>query len=171
MASDARIQQLVRELEELFPDSRAGLPNELFFLVSRLTPLVNVDLFIQNEQRATLLTWRADAFYTGWHVPGGIIRFKELAADRIRAVARSELGASVEADAKPFDVSEKRHAERDVRGHFISMIYHARLTSPLDAALACTDLDAPRHGQWAWHRRCPERLIPQHAIYRHLFEP
>jgi colanic acid biosynthesis protein WcaH len=32
----------------------------------------------------TLLTWRDDeSFGAGWHVPGGIIRYKETAADRI----------------------------------------------------------------------------------------
>jgi hypothetical protein len=73
-----------------------GLPEEIFLLVSRMAPLINVDLLIQDEASHTLLTWRNDEYFgTGWHVPGGIIRYKEVAADRVRACAREELGAEV----------------------------------------------------------------------------
>lgn len=169
MDSAARIRELVAELDGLFPDSRRGLPNELFYFVSRLTPLVNVDLLIRNERGEILLTWRHDQFYKGWHIPGGIIRFKETAAERIQAVALSELGAAVEADASPCEVHEKRNCERDVRGHFISLLYATRLTSDLDASRKCVDMARPDNGQWAWHGSCPDLLLPNHASYRHLF--
>ena len=59
--------------------------------------MINVDLLIRDDTDRTLLTWRHDAFYgPGWHVPGGIIRFKESAANRIAAVAQGELGTKVE---------------------------------------------------------------------------
>jgi len=65
-------------------DPRQGLPEELFLFVSELTPMINVDLLIKNDRNETLLTWRADNFYgPGWHIPGGIIRFKESASSRI----------------------------------------------------------------------------------------
>lgn len=169
MDSAARIRDLVAELDGLFPDSRRGLPNELFYFVSRLTPLVNVDLLIRNDRDEILLTWRHDRFYKGWHVPGGIIRFKETAAERITAVALSELGATVEADPTPCEVHEKQNCERDIRGHFISLLYEARLTSDLDAARKCRDVARPENGQWAWHGPCPDNLLPNHASYRHLF--
>lgn len=57
------LPRLVGEIQAHIPDSRLGLPDELFYLVSRLPPLVNVDLLIQNEKRQTLLVWRDDAFY------------------------------------------------------------------------------------------------------------
>lgn len=169
METAARIRELVAELDSLFPDSRRGLTNELFYFVSRLTPLVNVDLLIRNDCGAILLTWRHDQFYRGWHIPGGIIRFKETAADRITAVALSELGATVEADPSPCEVHEKRNCERDIRGHFISLLYSARLTSELDSARKCHDVSRPTNGQWAWHGTCPDNLLPNHASYRHLF--
>lgn len=169
MDGAARIRQLVAELEGLFPDSRRGLPNELFYFVSRLTPLVNVDLLIRNDRGEMLLTWRHDQFYKGWHIPGGIIRFKETAAERIKAVALAELGAAVEADATPCELHEKQNCERDVRGHFISLLYATRLTSDLDASRKCHDVARPDNGQWAWHGSCPDLLLPNHASYRHLF--
>jgi len=171
MEVGARIREVIQELDGLFPDSRKGLPMELFYFVSRMTPLVNVDLLIRNDENALLLTWRHDQFYKGWHIPGGIIRFKETAAERIKAVADSELGATVEADAAPCEVHEKQNCQRDIRGHFISLLYEARLTSDLDADRKCIDLDRPESGQWAWHGACPELLLPNHAGYRHFFKP
>src|SRR5258705_8683005 len=67
---------LIRRIESQI-DTRA-LPEELFLFISRITPLINVDLLIQDYGKGTLLTWRSDRFFgPGWHVPGGIIRHKE----------------------------------------------------------------------------------------------
>ena len=71
------LSAMIAALEAEIGDPRHGLPEEVFRLVSRLTALINVDLLIQDEGRRTLLTWRDDEFYgAGWHIPGGIIRYK-----------------------------------------------------------------------------------------------
>ncbi len=157
---------LIQQLDGLVSDPRQGLPQDLFYFVSRLTPLLNVDLLIQDARGRTLLVWRDDEFYRGWHIAGGIIRFKELAADRIKAVAALELGTTVEADPEPITILEKINCQRDVRGHFISLLYRCRLTSSLDEQRCCTNLDAPRHGEWAWHCHGPANLIAAHEVYR-----
>src|SRR5689334_24697930 len=93
---------VISELEAALGDPRQGLPEELFLFVSRITPLINVDLLIHDDQSRTLLTWRDDEFYgAGWHVPGGIIRFKESVATRVHACAREELGAEIAYDEAP----------------------------------------------------------------------
>src|ERR1700756_3053304 len=93
----SELSRLVAELEALVPFPQEGLPEPVFLLVSRLTPLVSVDLLIKDELGRTLLTWRDDESYgPGWHVPGGIVRYQENAAHRIHEVARMELGARVE---------------------------------------------------------------------------
>ena len=75
-------------------DATQGLPEDVFLFLSGITPLFNVDLLIKNEAGQTLLTWRADQFYPeSWHIPGGIVRFKEKITDRLAAVATNELGA------------------------------------------------------------------------------
>src|SRR5258708_14553334 len=77
-------------------DPRAGLPYELFLFISRLVPMVNVDLLISDDQGRILLTWRDDEIHgVGWHVPGGMIRYKETAAERGHSTALAELGAEV----------------------------------------------------------------------------
>lgn len=128
--------------------------------------MINVDLFIKNKAGHTLLTWRDDGYYLpGWHVPGGVIRYKEMLADRIRAVARTELGAGVEFDPFPLAINEIIHGQRKNRGHFISLLYRCRLLSPLDEKIRCSS-DFPRTGQWKWHTVCPDNLIEVHNIYR-----
>lgn len=164
-----RIRSLVDSLRDHIPDAGAGLPLDVFYFISTLTPMVNVDLLIQNEEGRTLLVWREDLYYKGWHIAGGIIRFKELAADRIKAVAASELGATVIAEPEPIAIHEKINRERNIRGHFIALLYRCKLTSALDESRCCTNRQKPLHGQWAWHSQCPDNLLSSHEVYRKLF--
>ena len=159
------IKQLVDQLKPLVGDARHGLPQDVFLLISELTPLVNVDLLIHNSAGQTLLTWRADELYgPGWHIPGGIIRFKEKARDRISKVADEELGVSVSCENSPLFVTEIMHPSRGIRGHFISLLYRCSICGYPTEKLRSSDQD-PKHGQWAWFSKCPENLIHQHAVY------
>jgi len=159
----ADLNALVRDL-----DARQGLPLDLFLLVSRLTPMVNVDLLIQDDAGRTLLTWRDDeSFGTGWHLPGGVIRFKERAAERILACAHEELGVGVVHDAEPAAVVESVR-KPDVRGHLVSLLYRCRVTSELDESRHATD-DPPAAGHWRWHLGCPPDLVEVQAPYTRYF--
>jgi colanic acid biosynthesis protein WcaH len=166
VAPDFRTQ--ISTLEAALGDPRRGLPAEVFHFVSRITPLINVDLLIQDDRSRTLLTWRDDEFYgPGWHVPGGIIRYKESAADRIRACAHHELGADVSSDPEPLLVSEGIGAE-DTRGHHISLLFRCQLRSPPDAARQAVS-DPPPSGHWRWHDRCPSDLLVEQRPYARFF--
>ena len=117
-------------LESAIADPRLGLPKEIFLFASRIVPLINVDLLIQDGAGRTLLTWRDDEFFgTGWHVPGGVIRYKEMAADRIHACAREELGAEVAFEGVPLLVSEHITDNKN-RGHANSLLYRCTLLTP-----------------------------------------
>ena len=152
------------------PSARGGLPEEIFLFASSLMPMINVDLLIRDDTDRTLLTWRHDAFYgPGWHVPGGIIRFKESAANRIAAVAQGELGTKVNFDSTPLGIFEITNPKRDVRGHFMSLLYHCTLAAPPDDARRF-DPSNPRVGDWAWHSGAPNDLIVQQHIYRPYFD-
>ncbi|MGC0154882.1 NUDIX hydrolase [Chromobacterium vaccinii] len=153
-------------LRQAVGSAREGLPEDIFLFVSSLTPLINVDLLIRDEQGRTLLTWRDDRYCgPGWHIPGGIIRFKERSADRIAAVAADELGASVSFDTRPLCRHEMLTPTRDVRGHFISLLHVCRLNTLPDPARRF-DPAAPRAGDWAWHSHCPDNLVPVQRVYR-----
>lgn len=160
----------VTAIESAVADARRGLPDEVFYMVTRLTPMANVDLLIQNDRRETLLTWRDDGFYHGWHVPGGIVRYKERMADRIVEVARLELGTTVSSKPAPVAVNEVIHPERTVRAHFIAFLFACELSGALDETRRYAE-GTPVHGQWAWHPRCPPDLIASHEMYRSFLDP
>jgi colanic acid biosynthesis protein WcaH len=160
---------LIARLDAVLPHAKNGLPQDAFYLVSRLTPLVNVDLLVCDANDRVLLTWRDDKFYgPGWHIPGGIIRFKETAAERIALVAHTELGAEVATEVRPCRISEIMSTSRDIRGHFISLLYRCTLMSPLDLSLKASG-QMLQNGMWRWFEQCPDNLIPVHDIYRDCF--
>jgi ADP-ribose pyrophosphatase YjhB (NUDIX family) len=161
------IAAAIASLELAVGDARQGLPEDIFLLVGRLAPLINVDLLIKDNVGRTLLTWRDDEFFgTGWHIPGGIIRYKETTVDRIRACARTELGAEVEFDEVPILISECIRDRRD-RAHFVSLLYRCFLrTAPKESLRAAQN--PPARGEWLWHDHCPPDLLGAHAHYAHL---
>jgi colanic acid biosynthesis protein WcaH len=159
------LARLIGRLERHIDTTSDTLPEAVFLFVSRLTPLVNVDLLIRDASGRTLLTWRRDEFYgPGWHVPGGVIRYKENASERIRQVASRELGATVAFDPSPLFVDEGIAPMRRNRGHFVSLLYRCRLLTAPDEHRRCESRD-PLPGEWRWHVGCPANLIPEQQAY------
>jgi colanic acid biosynthesis protein WcaH len=166
---DETHQRAFAALDAWVPEPSGGLPEDFFLFVSRFTPLINVDLLIQDAEHRTLLTWRQDETYgAGWHVPGGIIRYKETAEDRIHETARRELGATIAFEPQPFAIEQFMHRQRRERGHFVSMLYRCRLLTPPDPDRRYSH-GAPQRDQWAWHDCCPPDLIVWQDRYRRLF--
>jgi colanic acid biosynthesis protein WcaH len=159
------LTEALRVIHREIGDPSQGLPEDVFLFVSRVSPMVNVDLLIQDENGRTLLTWREDKFFgSGWHIPGAIIRFKERAIDRVHKCAEEELSATVAPDAKRLIVVENIDERATDRAHFVSMLYRCRLTSDLDPSQEAGN--QPQPGQWRWHTGCPDDLLPVHRIYR-----
>ena len=160
------IERALNTLDSLIGDPSKGLPEDVFLFASRITPMVNVDLLISNEKGQTLLTWRDDGYWkAGWHIPGGIIRYKETIAERIRATAETELGAEVEFQPTPRAINEIIFSDRRNRGHFMSLLYQCSFITSPDERLRYK-AGAPLPGQWMWHDTCPENIIAVHEIYR-----
>ena len=112
----------------LKPES--GIGRRLFLIVSQLTPIVNVELIIKDNLNQILLIYREDEFYgPGWHLPGGILRFKENINSRIYITLDNELGINQRKVENFYliDCFEIIHKKKVLRSHFISMIYMVRL--------------------------------------------
>ena len=151
-------------------NAKDSLPNDVFYFVSQLTPLINVDLLIKNEKGQTLLTWRDDRFHgPAWHIPGGIIRFKEKIKDRIEKVAQLELGVSIKFSDQPINIRDLINSDRDIRGHFVSLLYLCRLDSVLPDNRAYKS-GIPEPGQWAWHDKSPYNLLKVHEPFRRFID-
>lgn len=157
------ISDAIKILETSAQDPGKGLPEEVFLFISKMTPLVNVDLLIKNDKGQTLLSWRNDSLHPpSWHVPGGIIRFKERIEQRVKKVALSEIGVDIEFERDPVAV-EQMIIKRDVRGHFISFLFKGMLNDFVPKNENLTEND---QGFLKWHDKCPHNLIDCHEVYR-----
>ena len=169
------LNNLIAQIKAHIADPRKGLPEEIFEFVSSITPMVNVDLVVLDNQNRVLLSWRDDEHCgAGWHVPGGIVRFKETREERIVKTALREFGCEVSFDPSPIAINEVIMPQ-EVRGHFVSFIYRCYL--PADYVI-------PEHLRWdknqsnenaagrlKWHSKNPEQWVRgQKQIYKSLFE-
>jgi ADP-ribose pyrophosphatase YjhB (NUDIX family) len=163
------IKKAVDQLEALVIDPSQGLGEDVFYMVSRLTPLVNVDLLIRDAQGCILLTWRSDIYHgDGWHIPGGILRFKESFSDRLIAVAANELQTTVSFSAEPQGIQQTFN-NIATRGHFISLLFDCKLTGKLSDKMKYSG-DTPNIGEWCWFKHAPDDLLPIHKkMYKNLF--
>jgi len=164
ISNKMNIQEAIRFLEEQVPDPSKGLPDGVFFYISRVTPLVNVDLLIKDEKNRTLLVWRDDEYSgKGWHLPGGIIRFKEKLEERVLKVAIKEVGTKIEFDHNPIAINEII-CEKNTRGHFVSILYKCFLSGKfIPKNIGLSEKDA---GYLKWYDSCPDNLLKFHEIYR-----
>ena len=167
MQDSEAIHEAIKTLEQHLSDPRRGLPEEVFLFVSRITPLVNVDLLIRDERGRTLLSWRDDPYAgTGWHLPGGILRYREAFEIRIQKVAEREIGTAVEFDPTPLVINQV-FCSHETRGHFISLLIRCSLPAsfvPENKGLKKTDV-----GYLMWHESYPENMIPVHEMYKKFF--
>jgi colanic acid biosynthesis protein WcaH len=162
------ISEAIEVLDKQVNNPSLGLPEDIFFFISKMTPMVNVDLLIKDENGRTLLSWRDDQYAgKGWHVPGGILRFKETMETRIKKVAEIEIGATINFNSSPLAINQII-CEHEVRGHFISILYNCFLPStfvPNNIGLSEDD-----RGYLKWHNSCPDNLIKYHQIYRNFID-
>ena len=159
------ITECIEFLEKSIKDPSKGLPEEVFLLLGRLTPYLNVDLLIKDNDQKILLTWRqpGEKYPCGWHLPGGIIRYKESFETRIKKVALSELKARVRFDEKPLTI-EQLILNQVNRAHFISLLYSCELLDEPAPNLRYIEGE-PVPGQWAWHQKIPKDLFIPHRMY------
>lgn len=160
------IADAIAVLDKQVPNPSIGLPDEVFYYISRTTPLVNVDLLIKDEKGRTLLSWRDDKFCgKGWHVPGGIVRFKETFETRIKKVAETEIGVvNISFNTTPIAFNQLIHTDFEIRGHFISFLYKCFIPGafiPENKGLSHNDA-----GYFMWHDFCPDNLIKYHEMYK-----
>ena len=160
------IAEAIKCLREQVKNPPKGLPEDLFHYISSATPIINVELLIKNENENFLLSWRDDPYAgKGWHMPGGVIRFKETIKKRIDEVARTEIGTFIDSySQEPVAINEIFDHEREVRSHFISLLYRCSLPVGFIPENKGTSRFAP--GYLMWHKTCPRDLVKLHEIYR-----
>ncbi len=149
-----------------------GLGTEVFCFASTLMPVINVDLLTINDKKEILLSWRNDPHCgTGWHVPGGCIRFMERIEKRIQETAKTEIGTNVASTRDPIRIfeilsREQRQGIEDQRerAHFITLVYLCKV--PEDYIIPSEKNEQGQAGALKWFTDLPENLIPIQECYR-----
>ena len=152
------ISKIVQQLQSNTYKTTDGLSEDIFLLVSTLTPLINVDLFIVDNKSRVLLAYRDDEYCgTGWHIPGGIIRHKEKIEERIQKTAIQELGAEVNFMPQPIKIVQQLLDQR-VRDHFISLLFKCTVTEKFDIERKNYGLEETTSGYLKWFDEYPNSI-------------
>jgi ADP-ribose pyrophosphatase YjhB (NUDIX family) len=167
-----KIKLLQKEMQRQGIDTTQGLPESLFLFSTTLAPVSNVDLFVADNERRILLSWRNDPFYgAGWHIPGGCIRLKETMVERIQRTAQMEIGSPVIIDERPIAIKdlfvhENRHGLENQleRCHNISILFHCTL--PDGFIVNNGEKKENESGYLKWFSFVPDNLLSvHHDIY------
>ena len=149
-------------------DPKKDLGKPLFEVVSGMVPNVNVDLLCYDSFNRFALVYRHDKFYgPGWHIPGGVLRFKEKLENRLTSTAKRELQINSITEVYRINISEIFAKERDVRGHFISFLFRAK-SKELDKNSDFNPHKNYENGSIAMFSKPPSNLIEQHKRFTHI---
>lgn len=125
-------------------------PEELIEAL-RLTPLVSIDLIVQDPEGKVLAGLRTNRpAQNYWFVPGGRICKDERLSDAFRRITRSELGTEFGMQQARFmGVYEHLYpdnfaGEEGVSTHYVVLGYHLQLEQPLPS------LPAEQHEDFRW---------------------
>ena len=151
----------------------SGLGKRMFLIVSQLTPLCNVELVVKDSLDKTLLIYRDDEFYgPGWHLPGGVIRFRENVETRIYLTLLNELKIkkSFVSELKLISCYEIINSKKILRSHFISLLYYVKISKVNFKAPIYDNLMGYKNGDIAYHIRSPRNLLKEHLRYKEYID-
>lgn len=152
--------------KKVIDGSMQGLPDDVFSFVASITPLINVDLLIERDGKI-LFAWRDDGKNLGWHIPGGIIRYKESFHDRIIKTAQNELGTIVKYDDTPIKISEI-FMPYQRRGHSISLLYRCYVEDNYTIDNKGKSINDEGYLKWLDH--CPDDLVEGQMCYKRFLD-
>ena len=115
------------------------LSREHFLSVIDMTPLVSIDLIIQNPEGNILLGKRCNKpAQNYWFVPGGCIRKNEMLAQAIKRISTTELGFEINIEEVEligvFDhIYEDNFANAEnINTHYVALGYRYKSTHTLN---------------------------------------
>ncbi len=108
------------------------LPHELFLKTFEWVPRIAINVHVEDESGAVLLTQRAIEPKKGsWHYPGSFLLKNETIQNCIERVVTTELGAEIESGSELLGVFENLDA--DPRGHVVDVVYRVKLLGAMHA--------------------------------------
>jgi colanic acid biosynthesis protein WcaH len=128
------------------------LTNKEFLQIVKNTPLIAIDLVIENPQSEVLLGWRKNSPAKGfWFVPGGRIYKNEKFPDAFKRIVKTEIGLDLSLDDSVFlGVFEHIYPDENFSGnsafgtHYIVIAYRIKLNSTIK------NLPSGQHTEYWW---------------------
>ena len=109
------------------------------------------------------MTWRDDKYSgKGWHLPGGIIRFREKINKRIANVGKTELNIKISKIKGPIALNEIIINQKE-RSHFISLLYQCFLSKNQFKNFY---LKLKKNSKISFFKKKPHNLLNLHKIYK-----
>ncbi len=124
--------QDAQELLRLIPQATFPLPREVFeaFCFNFITVAVEIALFREkNDTQEVFLTYREDPLFSGWHIPGSVIRPNESITETVQRVQDEEFAMEISAPVF-HSWHERMKGEKvgdSVRGHEYGFLYTSEL--------------------------------------------
>ncbi|WP_455554306.1 GDP-mannose mannosyl hydrolase [Escherichia sp.] len=126
------------------------LSQEDFATVVRATPLISIDLIVENSRGEFLLGERTNRPAQGyWFVPGGRVQKDEPLAAAFERLTEAELGVSLPIEAGEFygvwqHFYDDNFSGRDFSTHYIVLGFRLKIDE------TTLTLPAEQHGAWRW---------------------
>ena len=137
-------------------------------LVSKVIPMVDVDLFTRDDRFHMLLMWReGGSGPPWWYIPASVAR--EELPDRIAVVAGPELRAPVTFMNKSLLTLEVIQQPCKVCGQAIALLFDCQLLGAPSLERkynqkAAASVEGPCPGNYAWYSNRSDNLIPDHEM-------
>ncbi|TSC59488.1 MAG: NUDIX hydrolase [Candidatus Peregrinibacteria bacterium Greene0416_62] len=147
------IAQLVALLRKL-PESNLLPPNmplDVWKAIHGIVPIPAVEVIVTTTGKNFLLTYRKDADWDGWHIPGGYMHYRESIPDACRRIAKQELGIDI-----TFEKCIDAYMWPD---HPYS--------SALSLVCICKTAGIPNTGEF--FTEIPEKMIPHHWAFLSIY--
>lgn len=131
--------------------NNAWLDAATFQTVVASTPLISIDLLVQNEQGEYLLGLRKNRPAQGcWFVPGGRVLKNESLDDAFKRLTRTELGLALERSRAVFEGVYEHFYQDSVFGdtpstHYVVLGYRLKLSPGHPLVLPLS-----QHGEYRW---------------------
>lgn len=140
------------------------LPKEAYTEVVRNTPLVSIDLLIEDINGKILLGYRLNRpAKNSWFVPGGVIRKNENFIEAYQRISKDELGIEIDFSESSY-VGLYEHIYDDnfaddasFNTHYIVNAFHIKIN------LANIELPKAQHSDYWWATK--EELLAHDAVH------
>ena len=147
------------------------LDDTTFKTVIGASPLVSIDLLIENSRGEFLLGQRTNKPAQGdWFVPGGRIRKNESLAAAFNRLTQDEVGLALSIENArllgPYDHFYQNSIYGDsISTHYVAIAYRLKLDAASESLLSASVLPLEQHQFYRWLK--PETLLQDPMVHVH----